>query len=552
MKKVRNVFYGSAILVLSHLQVSAQIKFEDVTDKSSIVDPLKGIMGHGAAWGDVNGDGYPDLFVGNFGDRPDEKFNLRGHTTGPEPDKLLINQGNGTFKEVMESPVRVLGRNSGAAFADFDDDGDLELVTSHQSYDGPSAVGTKFERPPGFNIQNEKPNNFLFENDGKGNFTDVTAKSGLDFGWPFMGRNTFVLDFDGDGLLDLLMQEDFVAPYKSGGNSRLMKNMGDLIFQDVTAQAGLPSGYRTGIHGLGGVVGDLNGDTWPDIFFAHTCRMFINNGDGTFHEKKYRMVPEIMMEPATINSNWTCGADMGDIDNDGDMDLVMGDHLLNDNPDHKIYIFLNEGNDGQGNPIYRDITAKAGIANIGGKAPHLQWQDFDNDGLLDLMTTNYDAFLYRNTGVVDGIPQFGVPIDSGAGEGLGYWPSGPLADYDRDGRVDFFGVEWEAYAPSRLLRNVSPNAGNYLDVRLDLKKSGNRNGIGATVEIFEKGFLGKKNGLLATRIISVSNGYSSGYEALAHFGLPHNETVDIRVTMPGDGKTYKKRNVKRNQLFVIH
>ncbi|MEH6682030.1 MAG: CRTAC1 family protein [Sediminicola sp.] len=524
------------LALCGHFQSVGQIQFEDVTKKSGLVEPLKGLMGHGAAWGDATGDGFPDLFVGTFSDRNDSIYNVRGHTTGPEPDKFLVNQGDGTFKEVVGSPIGILGRNSGAAFADFDNDGDLDLVTSHQSFEG-----TKYQ----------KPNNFLFENDGTGKYTDVTDKSRLDFGWPFTGRNTFVFDYDGDGLLDLLMQEDFLRSDVSAGNSRLMRNMGHLQFKEVTAEAGLPSGYRTGLYGLGGAIGDINGDTWPDIFFAHSCRMFINNGNGTFSEKRYTMVDKGFTDPGTVNPDWTCGVDIGDLDNDGDMDLVMGEHYTGKNTRHRLFVFLNQGNDKDGNPIMEDVTMKSGILKPAWRAPHLQLQDMDNDGFLDLVVSNYKTFLYKNNGSKKGIPQFSTPIPSGAKEGLGYWASGPLVDYDRDGRIDFFGAEWEPGAPSRLLRNVTPNAENYLDIMLDLQSTANRNGIGATVEIYERGLLGRKKGLLGTRPISVSNGYSSGYEAIAHFGLPKNEAVDVRVIMPAGGKVYERKNIKRNQLLVI-
>jgi hypothetical protein len=447
----------------------------------------------------------------------------------------------------MNSPVRVKGRNSGAAFADFDNDGDLDLVISHQSFDS--------EKKPDEKNPNERisghPKNLLFENDGTGNLRDVTAASGLDFGYPFLGRNTFVFDYDGDGLPDIFMQEDFVFGDLSGGDSRLMKNLGNLKFKDVTEEAGFPHGFHQGFYGLGGFVGDINGDSWPDVFFAHSCRMFINNKNGTFHEKDYGMIDSKFTRPGTVNAHWTCGADIGDLDNDGDMDLAMGDHFSWDTTFHRVYVYLNEGNDANGDPILRDITYAAGIPNPEQKTFHLQIQDMDNDGRMDIITSRCNSIVYRNKGVKKGIPQFEKPVNTGIKGGIGYWAGGALCDYDRDGRLDFMGPEWEQAFPSVLLRNVTPGAENYIDIKPELENSPNRNGIGAKVEIFKAGMLGNKKGLLGTTIISVANGYSCGYEAIAHFGVPKNDYVDIRLTMPCNGKVYTASKVKRNQQYKL-
>jgi hypothetical protein len=529
--------FSVSLLVLIQLNLNGQILFEDVTEKAGLVKPLLGIAGHGAAWGDVNNDGYPDLFIGTFTNLENTDYNVRGHTGGPSPDKLLLNKGDGTFEEVMDTTLRKYGWNSGAAFADFDNDGDLDLVVSHLSIK--VRLGAQV-----FNC--------LFENDGTGNFRDVTERAGLNFGFPFLGRNTFVFDYDGDGLLDILMQEDWVWPDHAGGDSRLMRNRGGLVFEDATAEAGLPHGYRTGLYGLGGFVGDINGDTWPDIFYAHTCRTFINNMDGTFREKNYNMVEELLTKPAPDNNDWTCGADLGDLDNDGDMDIVMGNHWgWETERDHRLWVFLNKGNDEEGNPILQDITLDAKVADPGLKAPHVQLQDIDNDGMVDIMASNCNAFIYRNTGLSGGIPVFDKPIGSGIVGGIGYWACGPLGDYDRDGKLDFIGPDWEPEFKSPLLRNVSKNANNYLAVKLELEDSPNRNGIGARVEVYQKGMLGKPEGFIAVREIIISSGYSSGYEAIAYFGMPEHEKVDLRVIMPCNGDIITARSVKRNQVYVL-
>lgn len=533
-----------AICLITSLTSSpavAQVLFEDVTMEAGLLETLKGIMGHSAAWGDVTGNGYPDLFVGTFSDRPDSIYATRGHRAKPEPDKLFLNRGDGSFEEVLESPVRQYGRCSGSAFADFDNDGDLDLVVSHNA------------RLPGSPKAEHMTGNFLFENEGQGKFTDVTEESGLDFGLPFTGRSTFVFDYNGDGLLDLFMQEDWVLDSISGGNSRLMENRGNMEFADVTAKAGFPHGFRKGLYGLGGFVGDINNDLWPDVFFAHSCRMFINNQDGTFRELENQMIPPKYRLPGTrADGFWTCGADLGDLDNDGDMDMVVGQHFLHlDTVEQKIFVFLNEGNDAKGDPVLRDITRESNLEQPTRKAPNIQLQDMDNDGMVDIVATAGNSFVYRNKGIREGIPQFDKPTGSGIEDGNGYWACGPLGDFNRDGRLDFFGPEWLSSAPSPLLKNITPHADNYLAVKLELQEGPNRNGVDARVDIYSAGNLGIEEERIASRIITVSNGYASGYEAIAYFGLPGHEKVDIRVRMPCGGRVYEAVAVNRNQLYIL-
>ena len=168
----------TGLIFTSYLPLTGQIRFEDVTEKAGLIEPFKGMMGHCAAWGDVNGDGFPDLFFGTFSDYPDSVYGMRGHSSTPEPEKILINRGDGTFEDLLNSPVRIKAVCSGAAFADFDNDGDLDLIVSHQSHD------TK-------NSELHKPNNLFYKNDGKGNFTNVTEKSGPEFWLAFYGAQYF-------------------------------------------------------------------------------------------------------------------------------------------------------------------------------------------------------------------------------------------------------------------------------------------------------------------------------------------------------------------------
>jgi len=180
----------------------------------------------------------------------------------------------------------------------------------------------------------------------------------------------------------------------------------------------------------------------------------------------------------------------------------------------------------RGNPILRDITLDSQVEQPTRRTPNIQLQDMDNDGLVDILATSGNKFVYRNKGIHGGVPRFEKPTGSGISEGNGYWAFGPLGDFDRDGRLDFFSPEWLTAAPSVLLKNETHETNNFLAIKLELKEGPNRNGVDARLDIYNKGKLGNEKERIASRIITVSNGYASGYEAIAYFGLPEQKTVD--------------------------
>lgn len=518
------------------------ITFRDVTADVGLIEPLKGLNGHCCAWGDINNDGYPDLFVGTFANHDDSVYAKRGHGAFPEPDKLFINNKGVSFTEVTPSPTEIAGIIGSAAFVDLDNDGYLDFISAHMS----SAKNTYGY--PKFNQSNH-----LFHNDGTGRLIDVTSKSNLVFNndtVPTSPRNTFALDYDGDGAVDLLLQDDDAWNW-SIGKSRLMRNTGNMVFEDVTTKAGLPNHF----YGLGGFVGDINDDSWPDIYFAHSNVMYINNKNGTFHKLDYQFFdPKYAATSREENKDWTCGADIGDINGDGLLDMVMGDHLYKAQTiKHKLSVYINKGNNSNGDPQFEEVSEKIGIKTINNKEPHIAIEDLDNDGDMDILVSNRDDFVYTNIGVgSDGLPHFTGPTGSnGPLLGLPYWPSGPVADYDRDGRLDFTGPQWYSTETSPLLRNVTEGADDYITVGINLPSEKNRNGIGATVRMYKPGKAGKKNALLGVKCICIANGYSSGNPAEAHFGTPGYNKVDIVVTMPCDGKTYIARRVPTKQLFIL-
>ena len=194
------------LTVLSHVQAgAASMSFVESSEAWGLTEPLKGIMAHAAACGDIDNDGDPDLYVGNFCDRPPEAYLGR---SGPVPNLLLINEGS-RFREAGQSNVRFKARTSGAVFVDLDNDGDLDLYVSNNS------------KSRGLRVPNK-----LFENlDGR--FREVSGDN--DACVMMGGRSIGVLDYDGDGLLDLLVTED----KWTGRRTRLLRNRGGFHFDEV-------------------------------------------------------------------------------------------------------------------------------------------------------------------------------------------------------------------------------------------------------------------------------------------------------------------------------
>src|SRR6185436_12440385 len=173
------------------------IVFTDVTEAAGLVEPLAGLMGHGGAWGDVDGDGRLDLFVGGFCDRPNAEY---APAAGPVASRLLRNRGDGTFERLTSPGVEFFARTSGAIFADLDNNGTLELYSANNA----KAAGGKGGEPQ---KSAKTRHSILFRNDG-GKLVDISADSGACPEALLTARNVGAFDYDNDGLLDLFVVED--------------------------------------------------------------------------------------------------------------------------------------------------------------------------------------------------------------------------------------------------------------------------------------------------------------------------------------------------------
>jgi hypothetical protein len=521
------------------------IQFTDVTHSAGLVEPLAGLMGHGGAWGDFDGDGRIDFYAGGFADRPDAEYKP---ATGPVANRLLRNLGNGRFENAKQPPVEVLGRTSGAVFADLDNDGDVDLFVANnaKARDPSDAAKSKSTIQA---AAKHLPNR-LFRNDrsadGRNTFVDVSAESGACPESLHTARNVGVLDYDGDGLVDLYVVED---RFTNRPRSVLLKNLGGLRFKDVTTEVGLPED----VFGLGLAIADVNDDARPDTFVGHSNRFFLSAAGNKYVESP-ELAKTFAWQPLDAE-DWPCGAAFGDLNRDGRLDLVLSIHGIRAR--NKVY--LNDGLKG-GVPRFRDVTAAAGFPDeVPTRCPHVEIQDFDNDGWPDVYfsaawldkdaggVTTITPLVFRNVGATDGIPRFNAPRK--IGDPMVYFPAGPSGDFDNDGRLDLLLVNWFAGNHARLLRNESNAKNNWLQVQV-AGRTVNRMGIGAKVRVYQAGKSNDAAGLLGYQEIATGYGYASGQPAIAHFGLARVAAVDVVVTLP-NGKKIENKNVASNQRLVV-
>ena len=488
-----------------------EIVLTDATDARGLLEPLTGMLGHAFAAGDVTGDGWQDLFVGTFADRPKEIYTQRG-ATGASPDQLLRGGPDGFV--VDESFPGARERTSGAVMADLTGDGHLDLVAARNPRgDGRGAGPT-----------------LVYRNDGNALTEAVTLVP--DTG----ARAVAVLDVEGNGRLDLFVAED----RWSGGSSVLLRNDGELRFTDVTAQVGLPDD----VHGLGAGAADLTGNGHPDLFVAGSNRLFVNQGDGTFREAE----ADVFGWELHGNEDDVAGISIADMNRNGRLDIVLGQHFnstLDFDERVPVRLYLNEGVDAAGDPVFRDVTDEAGLSGLPTKAPHVEIADLDNDGWPDIITSASAGqgtlpAVFRHEGVTDGLPRFSTP------EGLGddqYWVTGGAVDLTRDGRLDVILVEWFPHEPTRLWTNDGP-AGSWLQIEVP------PDAFGAHVEVFEPDGLDNPDAIIGVREVIASIGYAAGGPPLVHIGLGELATVDVRVTLP-DGRFAAMRGVASDRHLAV-
>ncbi len=507
-----------------------------------------GSFGTGMAIGDYDGDGRPDIFV----------------VSKTRSCRLFRNLGNWKFEDVTEKAgVGDRGEaagiwKQGATFVDVDNNGLLDLYVCR--YGAP---------------------NLLYINQGDGTFKEEARARGLAV--TDASVMAAFCDYDRDGFLDVFIQTNILdASHPNGQRDYLFHNNGDGTFTDVTDRAGISGEAQ----GHSAVWWDYDGDGWPDLYvandFAVPDKLYHNHRDGTFTDTIDSVVPH-----TTYSS---MGSDLGDVNNDGLIDLFVAEMaptthqkdqrtialmrgMLTDPPENSAAapqymrnaLFINTG---KGRCL--EAACLAGLSATDWTwSPRLE--DLDNDGRLDLFVTNgmnrelHNADLntrkelaetvgekmridkaspmlveqhlaFRNMGDLRfedvsaawGLNQKGISFGSAFG------------DLDGDGDLDIVYANYEGGVT--LLRNDS-DTGHSAIIALRGTRS-NRFGVGSTVRI-------ETDSGAQVRALVLARGVLSSSEPILHFGLGEDTRIRRLVVSWPSGHVQSFSDLAADRRFTV-
>lgn len=339
--------------------------FEDVTRKAGVEGNGYGM---GVSVGDFNNDGYPDIYVSNYG-----------------PNELFRNNGNGTFTDITNKAGVGGGEEctAGAAWFDFDNDSYLDLYVGNYLFFDPDYK--YFYAPDGFPgpMAYDAQKDVLYRNNGDGTFEDVTEKMGItDLDGRAMGVG--VADIDEDGWVDVYVANDHTLNY---------------FWHNEQGQRFTDKGIMTGTaFSQGGEAAvsmsvdfaDYTGDGLLDMFVSDDtyCSLYQNRGNGLFSDEG---IPSGISMAAAQFVGWS--SSFFDYDNDGDVDITKTNGALKHLYGQESQIFQNDGGK------FADVSLNLGEyfhqEFVGrGSCPG----DYDNDGDLDLFVTNLNdrCIMLRN------------------------------------------------------------------------------------------------------------------------------------------------------------
>ncbi|MGH9517724.1 MAG: CRTAC1 family protein [Terriglobales bacterium] len=352
--------------------------FTDVTRKAGVSG---GGFGMGVAVGDYNNDGFPDLYVTQYG-----------------RSILYRNNGDETFTDVTrEAGVGVEGWASSAVWFDYDNDGRLDLfVAQFARFDKTTGCGISSDGQRHYCIPRIFPPapSWLFHNNGDGTFTDVSRESGIS---SHLGKSwgAVAADLNNDGNMDLFVANDTVGNF-------LFMNRGDGRFEEVGLRADIAySADGRARSGMGVDAADFDQDGWMDLFVSNIDEeifsLYRNNHDQTFDDQAMQL--GIGMATRWM-SGW--GLKFIDYDNDGDLDLF----LVNGFPDDLVEEFSSQVKYHEPLLLFRNVGGKfSNVSETSGpvfakalSARGMATGDFNNDGGTDVLVAVNDGapILLRN------------------------------------------------------------------------------------------------------------------------------------------------------------